>query len=105
MLERNSINVLSNARPQFALQKWEPAGRISDFGIFFFRYKPTRTSIVLNIEWQQFVLPNCKLLNSVRGLYDKNSALQYCFAPDVMYKKYERLVFTPPPPRFVGKML
>ena len=35
MLERNSINVLSNARPQFALQKWEPAGRISDFGFFF----------------------------------------------------------------------
>ena len=25
--------------------------------------------------WVQLVLPNCKLLNSVRGLYDKNSAL------------------------------
>ena len=34
MLKRNSINVYSNARPQFALQKWEPAGRIGDFGIF-----------------------------------------------------------------------
>ena len=103
MLERNSINVLSNARPQFALQKWEPAGRISDFG-FFFSLQAYARFDRLNIEWQQFVLPNCKLLNSVRGLYDKNSALQYCFASDVMYKKYERLVSTPLP-RFVGKIL
>ena len=35
MFERNSINVPSNIRPHLALQKWEPAGRISDFGIFF----------------------------------------------------------------------
>ena len=30
--------------------------------------------------------------HSVRGLYDK----QYCFTSDVMYKKYKRLVYTPP---------
>ena len=29
---------------------------------------------------------------SVRGLYDK----KYCFTSDVMYKKYKRLVYTPP---------
>ena len=49
--------------------------------------KPTRALIVLNIEWKQFVLKNCQILHSVvRGLYDKNSASQYCFTPDVMYK-------------------
>ena len=35
MLEGNFINVHSNTRPQLALQKWEPAGRIGDFGQFF----------------------------------------------------------------------
>ena len=34
MLDRNSINAYSNIRPRLALQKWEPAGRIDDFGIF-----------------------------------------------------------------------
>ena len=29
------------------------------------------------------------------GLYHKNSASEYCFTSDVMYKKYERLVHTP----------
>ena len=35
MLERNSINVHSNIRPQLAQQKWEPAGRKGDSGNFF----------------------------------------------------------------------
>ena len=29
-------------------------------------------------------------------LYDKNSVSKYCFTSDVMYKKYKRLVYTPP---------
>ena len=33
---------------------------------------------------------------SVRDLYDKNSASYYCFTSDVMYKWYERLVYTHP---------
>ena len=32
------------------------------------------SSIVLNIEWVQFVLQSCEILRSVQGLYDKNSA-------------------------------
>ena len=44
----------------------------------------------------QFVLQNCEILHSVRGLYDKNSASWYCFTSDVMYKKYIRLVYTSP---------
>ena len=35
MLECNYINVHSDTRPHLALQKWEPAGRIGDFGNFF----------------------------------------------------------------------
>ena len=47
MLKRNSINVHST------LHSSQPAGRIGYFGIFFsgFTKKPTRVSIVLNIEW------------------------------------------------------
>ena len=77
MLERNSVKVHSNQHsPQLALQKWEPDGRIADFGNFFngLAEKPTRTSIVLNIEWVPFVLQNCEMLLSIQDLYDKNSA-------------------------------
>ena len=63
--------------PQLVPQKWESAGCIDDFGIFFnglAKTQPTRASIVLNIEWMQFVLQNCEMLHSVRGLYDKDRA-------------------------------
>ena len=52
--------------------------------------------IVLNIDRVQFVLKNCEILHSVRGLYDKYSASWYCFTSDVMYKKYKRLVYRSP---------
>ena len=44
------------------------------------------------IDWVQFVLKIYEILHFVRGLYDK----LYCFTSDVMYKKYKRLVYTPP---------
>ena len=91
MLKSNSINVHCKFG---ARQMWEPAGRIGDFGNFFtvnvFAKSPWL--IVLNIDWVQFVSKNCEILHSVRDLYDK----QYCFTSDVMYKKYKRLVYTPP---------
>ena len=37
-------------------------------------WKLTHASIVLNIEWLQFVLQNWEILHSFRGLYDKNRA-------------------------------
>ena len=80
MLKRNSINVHCKFG---ACQKWELAGRIGDFGN-------------LNIEWVQFVLKNCEILHFVWGLHDKNNASYYCFTSDVMYKKYEMLVYTLP---------
>ena len=68
MLKHNSINVHCKFG---ARQKWELAGRIGDFGNFFNGFAKSRQLIVLNIEWVQFVLKNCEILHSVRGLYDK----------------------------------
>ena len=75
MLKRDSVNVHSlNILPQLALQiyqKWEPDGRIGDFGNFLNGFSKSTRLIVLNIDWVQFVLKNCEILHSVRGLYDK----------------------------------
>ena len=62
----------------------------------FAKIMSTHALIILNIERVQFVLQNCGTLHSVRGLYDKNSVLWYCFTSDVMYKNYKRLVYTSP---------
>ena len=72
---------------------------VGDSGNFFTKStRVLRSSWILSEsgEWVQFVLQNCEILHSVRGLYDKNSASWYCFTSDVMYKKYKRLVYTPP---------
>ena len=70
-------------------------GRIGDFGNFLNGFAKSSRVLrtVLNIEWVQFVLKNCEILHFIWGLYDKNSASYYCFASDVMYKKYEMLVY------------
>ena len=52
------------------------------------------TPFSANQNWVIFscillVLKNCEILHSVRGLYDKQ-------ASDVLYKKYKRLIYTPP---------
>ena len=93
MLKCNSINVHCKFG---ARQKWEPAGRIGDFGNFLNSFAKTPRLIVLNIDLVQFVLKNCKILHFVWGLYDKISATYHCFTSDVMYKKYEMLVYTLP---------
>ena len=76
MLKRNSIlKCWSNTRPQLgASKKWEPAGRIGDFGNFLNGFSKGLRLIVLNIDWVQFVLNNCEKLHSVRGLYDKKTS-------------------------------
>ena len=67
MFKRNSINVHSNRRKLVlqilgACQNSEPAGRLGDYGHFFNGLaKSVRASIVLNIEWMQFVLRNCEI--------------------------------------------
>ena len=92
MLKRNSLNVHWKFD---ACQKWEPARRIVDFGNFLNGFANI-PRVLLSIEWVQFVLKNCEMQHFVRGLYDKNSASYYCFTSDVMYKKYEMLVYTHP---------
>ena len=79
------------------LHSLQLAGRyIGDFGNFFSGF--AKSPRVLRSSW---ILNECniciaEILHSVRGLYDKNSASWYCFTSDVMYKKYKRLVYTPP---------
>ena len=94
MLKLNSIIVHSFGD----CQKWEPAGCIGDFENFFndFAKSPrvVPSSWTFN-EWNLY-FKNCEILQSVGGLYDKNSASKYCFISDVMYKKYKRVVYTPP---------
>ena len=70
MLKRYCINVHCKFG---ARQKWEPAGRIGDFGNFWNGFVKSPRLIVLNIliDWVQFVLKNCEILHSARGLYDK----------------------------------
>ena len=96
MLKRITVLILIYTFDFGTCQKWEPARCIGDFGIFFLTVSLKRASIVLNIEWVQFVLQNCEILHSVWCLCDKNSASWYYFTSDVMYKKYERLVYTSP---------
>ena len=79
MLKRNSINVHSNTlhsphRKFGACQKWEPAGRIGDFAIFLNGLAISPRLIVLTIDRVQFILKNCEIVHSVRGLYDEYNA-------------------------------
>ena len=97
-MERNSINVHSNTRPQLALQKWEPAGRIGDFGQFFNGL--AKSPRVLRSSW---ILNECNLYCKI---------VKYCILSKVCmiktvphstvspqlwyYKWYKRLVYTKP---------
>ena len=85
------IQTLDTARLPIC-QKWEPVGRRGDFGNVLNGFAKSPRFVVLNIDWVQFVLKNCEILHSVRGLYAK----QNCFVSVVMYKTYKRLVYTPP---------
>ena len=77
MLKRNSVNVHSNtttARSAKVRTGWPYI--LGDFGNFFnclAKSPRVLRSIVLNIERMHFVLQNCEILHSARGLYDKNS--------------------------------
>ena len=97
-MERNSINVHSNTRPQLALQKWEPAGRIGDFGNFFNglakRPRVLRSSLILNeCNFYCKVAKYC-FLSKVCML---KTVPHSTVSPQVWYYKwYERLVYTNP---------
>ena len=55
MLEGNSINVYSNTRPPLALQKWEPAGGIGDFGNFLKVSLKAHASFDRPEYWMQYI--------------------------------------------------
>ena len=66
--------------------------------------KRARASIVLNIEWVGICLKNCeKLQLCQRSVWlKKKKRLIVLFTSGLMYKKYKKLVYTPPDllPRF-----
>ena len=44
-------------------QKWEPAGRVGNFGNVLNGFAKSPRLVVLNIDWVQLVLKNCKVLH------------------------------------------
>ena len=94
MLERNSVNVHSNSRhsSHYKSENWMAVQVILE--IFFNGL--AKSPRVLPSSLVQFVLQNCEILLSVQDLYDSNSASQYCFTSDVMYKWNKKLVYTHP---------
>ena len=78
MLKRNSVNVHSNtttARSAKVRTGWPYIGDFGNFQFIGLAKRPcVLRSIVLNIECVPFVLQNCDILDSVQGMYDKNSA-------------------------------
>ena len=62
MLKGNFVNVHSNTRPQ-----------VANLALVKSENRPAVLN-VLNIDSVKFVLKNCEILHSVRGLYDKYSA-------------------------------
>ena len=97
MLKSNSVNVHWNTTTARSAKVRTGWPYIGDFGNFFNGLAESLRvlrSIALNIEWVHFELKNCEIQHSVRCLYDKNSASQYCFTLDVMFKWYKRLVYT-----------
>ena len=67
MLKRNSVNVHSNTTTARSAKVRTGWPYIGDFG-YFFNGLAKRPRVV------HFVLQNCEILDSVRGLYNKNSA-------------------------------
>ena len=55
-----------NSPSYLKLQAWETFS--------YHGYAKSPRLNVLNIDWVEFVLKNCEILHSVRGLYDKYSA-------------------------------
>ena len=82
LLEHNSVNVHSNTRH---CQHCKSQNRLAVQMIL--KRFTAKAHACFNRPEQQFVSQHCEILHSVvRGLYDKNSASQYCFSSDVMYK-------------------
>ena len=80
MLKRNSFNVHWKFG---ACQKWEPAGRIGDFGNFLNGFAKSPRLIVLNIDWVQFVLKNCEILH-VSEVWMINTAPHSTLSPQII---------------------
>ena len=80
-----------------ACQKWEPAGRIGDFGNFLNGFAKSQRLIVLNIDWVQLFWKTVKycILSEVCMI---NTAPHSTVSPQMwcITSIYKRLVYTRP---------
>ena len=94
ILKRNSFNVHLKFG---ACQKWEPAGRIGDFGNFLNGFAKSQRLIVLNIDWVQLFWKTVKycILSEVCMI---NTAPHSTVSPQMwcITSIYKRLVYTRP---------
>ena len=89
LLKSNSINFHCKFG---ALQMWEPAGRIGDFGHFLNVFAKSPWLIVLNIDWVHLfwkIVKYC-ILSEVCIINSTVSPQMWCI------KSINRLVYTPP---------
>ena len=95
MLKRNSFKVHSNTRLHWQLALETRTGRPNEWFWKFFWTVSLKAH-----DWSSWTLNECNLCWKIvkyRILSEVcmiNST--YCFTSDVMYKKYKRLVYTPP---------
>ena len=101
MLKRNSFNVHWKFG---ACQKWEPAGRIGDFGNFLNGFAKSQRLIVLNIDWVQLFWKTVKycILSEVCMI---NTAPHSTVSPQMWCIKSIKRKVLLDTPRSVGKAL
>ena len=94
MLKHNSVSVHSNMTTAHSAKVrtgWPHI--LGDFGNFFncsAKSPHVLLLIILNIERVHFVLQNCEILHSVRGLYDENGIKGWFTSTQICWRDFVR---------------
>ena len=95
MLKRNSFKVHSNTRLHWQLALETRTGRPNEWFWKFFLMVSLKAR-----DWSSWTLTECNLCWKIVKYRILSEVCMinctYCFTSDVMYKKYKRLVYTPP---------
>ena len=95
MLKRNSFKVHSNTRLHWQLALETRTGRPNEWFWKFFWTVSLKAH-----DWSSWTLTECNLCWKIVKYHILSEVCvincTYCFTSDVMYKKYKRLVYTPP---------
>ena len=95
MLKRNSFKVYSNTRLHWQLALERRTGRPNEWFWKFFLTVSLKAH-----DWSSRTLTECNLCWKIVKYRILSEVCMinctYCFTSDVMYKKYKRLVYTPP---------